>query len=181
MLDHYIVQVRRNPPRDLIKILVKACPGMFSCRDESLLIPHPSFTDGLYVILGGQHIALALRRIWEEEGGQRNDANVDECIKHVAAEVLRVNTPIELCKVAAAQHQFVQGDFHGLSTAEIFAFFHQTSLEKQTKFGTRILLDKEVGKIGMNLGLQQFFDRHGKLVPVEKQVYNPLTVGTGRP
>jgi hypothetical protein len=128
------------------------------------------FTDGFYVPLGGQHISAAVKAYYEEEGGERCDATIEPQLKMVRAEVLKPATPIEVCKLAAGQHQNVQGTFHSMTVADIFAFLVQTSKEKKQKYGTSILSEKDVQHVGFQLGLQKFFDRHGNRLPVKKQV-----------
>ena len=120
--------------------------------------------------LGGPHICAALFKYWEGEGGEVNDAAVPEELKCVKAEVLKVKTPVEVCRLAAGQHQEIQQDIHRMTVADIFEFFQQASRDKMAKSGNRFLDKAEILYVGFELGLQRNADKSGNPLSLKRQV-----------
>ena len=54
----------------------------------------------------------------------------------VDADVLRANTPLEVFRLAAGEHQNSQRDVQGMSMADAFAFLCKTAKEKAAKMGS---------------------------------------------
>ena len=121
-----------------------------------------TFPDGHFVPLGGQHISAALLHNWQQLGGQQNEKWIPDELQYVEAEVLRSNTPIEICRLAAGEHQVAQRDVQAVSVSDAFSFFLKTAKEKMAKHNTPYLSDNEIAMAGLQLGLQKFRDRQGK-------------------
>ena len=122
--------------------------------------------------LGGQHISAALLATYKAAGGQDNEEGIPEAMQFVDAEVLRANTPLEVCRLAAGEHQNSQRDVQGMSMADAFAFLCKTAKEKAAKMGSPYFTDNEVAMAGRQLGLQKFRDRHGNELSETQSVCN---------
>jgi hypothetical protein len=119
------------------------------------------FTDGYFVPLGGQHISAALLSTFKSLGGMDAEATIPLELQWVDAEILRANTPIEVCRLAAGEHQTAQRDVQGMSVDDAFSFLVKTAREKNEKMGSPFLTDNEVAMVGLQLGLQKFRDKNG--------------------
>ena len=108
-------------------------------------------------------------------GGLDNPKAVPEALQYLEAEVLRANTPVELCRLAAGEHQLEQRDVLSISVADSFAFFVKSAREKASKLKTAFFTDAEVAQMGCQLSLQQYLDRNGNIVTEEKAVCFKLT------
>ena len=121
--------------------------------------------------LGGQHISAALLQLFNSMGGLSGDVGVPMEFKFVEAEVLRSNTPREVCRLAAGEHQMAQRDVHSMSVADIFALMARTAREKMAIAGnSRYLTETEVFTVCMQCGLQRSHDRSGKEVSEANEV-----------
>ena len=121
------------------------------------------FTDGHYVPLGGQHISAALLQVFKMAGGNQDDIGISHEMQFVDAEVLKVSTPKEVCRLAAGEHQITQRDVQSMSVADIFSLMTKFARDKlQSKLGTRYLSDNEVLMVCQQCGLTKFQDRNGK-------------------
>ena len=134
-------------------------------------------TDGHYVPLGGQHISAALLATYNSLGGADNAASIPAELQFIDAEVLRPNTPLEVCRLAAGEHQTAQTDVQGMSVADAFSFLVKTAREKEAKHGTRFLTDNEVSMVGHQLGLQKFRDKHGNELSESQSVCVIIATG----
>lgn len=119
--------------------------------------------------------------MFKKLGGEDNSKAVPEPLQFLEAEVLRPNTPVELCRLAAGEHQLEQRDVMSLSVADAFAFFVKSSREKKAKFGSPFFSDKEVATLGCQLGLQQYLDRNGHVVSEAQAVCRSYRPEMGLP
>ena len=91
-------------------------------------------------------------------------------LQYVEAEVLNVNTPLDVCRLAAGEHQLSQRDVQSMTVHEIFAMMAQASKEKSlTAAGTPYLTDNEIHKVCVQCGLQKLRDRNGKELTPEHE------------
>jgi hypothetical protein len=109
----------------------------------------------------GQHISAAILAMWKSLGGADNEAGIPLEFQYVDAEVLKANTPVDICRLAAGEHQLAQKDVQSMSVADAFAFMVKAAREKGVRHGTTFLTDKEVGMLCEQLGLQKFRDKSG--------------------
>jgi hypothetical protein len=86
-------------------------------------------------------------------------------LQWVDAEILRANTPIEVCRLAAGEHQTAQRDVQGMSVADAFSFLVKTAREKKEKMGSPFLTDNEVAMVGLQLGLKKSATRMATSYP----------------
>lgn len=123
--------------------------------------------------LGGQHISAALYTLWQSMGGKRDsDAQIPDEIKFVDAELLKHNTPKELCRLAAGEHQAHQKDVEGASTSDVFSYFYLMATEKMNSdLATPFMSDNEIFIHCRSLGLQKFTDKYGKELTDKQQVH----------
>ena len=68
---------------------------------------------------------------------------------------------MDVCRLAAGEHQAEQKDVHEVSVSDAFAFFVKTAREKKAKYGSEFLSDNQVAMVGKQLGIQLFRDRNG--------------------
>ena len=122
------------------------------------------------MVLGGQHISAAVLQMYKGLGGEDGDKGIPEPLQFLEAEVLKSATPLELCCLAAGEHQLEQKDVMAMSVGDAFAFYVKTCREKLTKMGTPYLTDSEVAQAGCQLGLQQYLDRNGRTLKEEQAV-----------
>lgn len=86
-------------------------------------------------------------------------------ISTVNAEVLRVGTPVSICRLAAGEHQMIQKTVRSMSAVDVFAMFQMTAREKSaSKLQTPFLGDNEVELVGRQCGLLTLIDDNGKLL-----------------
>jgi hypothetical protein len=77
------------------------------------------FSDGMYVMLGGQHISEAYRRIRSEMLSKDPDAALEQRWKGGWGEILKWDTPVNVCRMASRlhnrrQHNSQQSTFYDL-------------------------------------------------------------------
>ena len=160
LVGHYVARLKANPPRLMVRVLVKATSGSFCLRRVGVN-NNTLFTDGHYVPLGGQHISAAILAMWKSLGGADNETGIPLEFQYVDAEILKANTPLDICRLAAGEHQLAQKDVQSMSVADAFAFMVKAAREKGVRHGTTFLTDKEVGMLCEQLGLQKFRDKSG--------------------
>lgn len=107
------------------------------------------------MVVGGQHVSAALRRLYEAKR-QRGipDEDIETCLQQVEAEVIGPGCPVQLVKLGAGIHQKAQQDTHGTGSDEIFAMLSRTvaTVVKQGQPGG-ILSDTDVYVALESLGL----------------------------
>ena len=74
-------------------------------------------TDSEFLVLGGQHIARAMREIVTELTAEHRP--VPHTLSHVRARVLKVDTPEPVRRAAAGDHQFAQQQVSHLKLSDI--------------------------------------------------------------
>ena len=118
--------------------------------------------------LGGQHISAALYQVFKDLGGfSGGDVGIPVEFKMVEAEVLRTNTPRDICRLAAGEHQLAQRDVQSMSVADIFTLMARTAREKlASQHKSAFLTDAEVYTVCMQCGLQ------GAMTAQEKRSVN---------
>ena len=131
----------------------------------------PCFADGYFIPLGGQYISAALLALYKSLGGRADDPTIPPEVQFVEAEVLRANTPISICRLAAGEHQVSQKDVQSMTVAEIFAMMTTAALEKRAgPHKSPFLNDNDVHTVCIQCGLQKFRDRNGRELSPERQV-----------
>lgn len=80
------------------------------------------FTGGKYCLLGGQHISAALLQRVRQLRRTATDDAIAENLRKVVAEVLMVGAPLEICRMAAAQHHMLQTESAPLTLPDIVRF-----------------------------------------------------------
>ena len=75
-------------------------------------------------------------------------------MRFVEAEILRADTPLEVCRLAAGQHQALQCQVKGISSEDAFALFQQTALEYLESRGQPWMSDAEMWQVLQQLGVQ---------------------------
>jgi hypothetical protein len=110
-------------------------------------------------------------------GGIANDPGMAAEYQFVEAEVLKPNTPVEIARLAAGEHQEHQQAVENMSVSDVFAMFVKSAREKmEGKLKTPFLTDNEVAMIAWQCGLQKFKDKHGNTLSEQKAVCNtPLS------
>lgn len=126
------------PLRKHIAALVYDRGGMLR---RLVALSFSSFTDGLYVPLGGQHITSALWRLYTD---QRNDKipedEIPDTVKLVQVEILGTETPFEVRQLASGEHQQVQSDTSDTLTNEVFRHLRKKCVWLQSN-GRPVFLD----------------------------------------
>ena len=90
---------------------------------------------------------------------------------YVEAEILRSSTPLEVCRLAAGQHQTQQRDVQIITVSDMFQFFVTAAKEKMERLNTPYFTEKETGVICKQLGLLKFVDRQGNLLSEKQAVW----------
>ena len=128
--------------------------------------------DGHYIPIGGQHISAALLSVYKSLGGNEDDIGIPAELQFVDAEVLRPNTPRDICRLAAGDHHVAQKDVQSMSVSDIFKLMCQTAREKLAKHQTKVPTDNEVHTVCLQCGLQKLRDRTGKELTPQHEVSN---------
>ena len=104
-------------------------------------------------------------------GGNTDDIGIPAEMQYVEAEVLRSNTPRDVCRLAAGEHQTSQRDVQSMSVSDIFSLMCKTAKEKlHGKDKSPYLTDSEVYQVCVQCGLQRFRDRTGKELTAQQEV-----------
>ena len=153
----------RNDEEPLRECAEEPCPchceGKRRCDIlRGFRVPISSFfiSDNTFVLLGGQHIAAALRKLYDHYKKERNfsEEKIPNTVRFVEAEILRADTPLEVCRLAAGQHQALQCQVKGISSEDAFALFQQTALEYLESRGQPWMTDAEMWQVLQQLGVQ---------------------------
>ena len=134
------------------------------------------FSDGHYVLIRGQHNSAASLAVYQSLGGPHNDVCIPPEYQYVDAEVLHSNTPKEVCRLAAGEHQVSHRDVQLMSVAEIFSLMCQTAREKNIKHRTPYFTDNEVHQVCLQCGLQKFRDRSPSRFSLSLPTKKPSTM-----
>ena len=100
-------------------------------------------------MLGGQHIAKAVKELWQGEltRGKR-EADIADAWKTVSAEVLDFTIPHQLAKLAAGKHQEHQTELMTVTTADMCSL-----LAQETSARGKLLEGEELFRVIQTAGL----------------------------
>jgi hypothetical protein len=168
LVTFYIQRLRqRLPLRNMVRALLLDRGGVYLLLVYCWI--HDIFlAGGLYVPLGGQHIAAALWHIWQEElSGGTPEGEIPEKHKFVMAELLIPSTPGHIRALAAGEHQADQSEVMGVMTADVFkhitnrcranVIMYKKAGKKETDVNPH-LTDGQLTDVLMSVGLMQKMD-----------------------
>lgn len=109
------------------------------------------------MVIGGQHICQAMRRLYDEYVKQGwSEDSIPGSVRTVHAEVLRSDTPIQLLRLAAGDHQRLQSQSYGCTTADVVRLMGHTLMMKQKRAPSETSLSEvELFLVLQTLGLVQ--------------------------
>ena len=102
----------------LLKVKV-SCTDRFTVDSEILLSCGRCLPAGdIQLVLGGQHMCAIVKELWLavtspiEQGGQAvAESDVPREMRFIYGVILREDTPMEICRLAAGLHQRAQREF----------------------------------------------------------------------
>ena len=103
----------------------------------------------MYVVIGGQHLAAAIRdcyKFYVDTKGYK-DADVAEVFKVVHAEVLRSEIPLQLARQAAGDHQRQQLAARPTCMEDVFRMLVDTMRKEKQAGGSEYLNDDQLYKV----------------------------------
>lgn len=130
--------------------------------------------------MGGQHIAKALKTIYKEkvgpDGGYRPES-VEKPYRVVITEIIMNGCPLELVKLAAGEHQKLQGESQDTNTRDMVAMMIQ-HIDRQVARGEgREISEKQLFVLLQQMGVAAERDVP-KTEKQQKKTTEELTVCT---
>ena len=123
---------------------VLSCTDRFTVDSESLLSCGPCLPGDIQLVLGGQHMRAIVKELWLaltspiEQGGQAvAESDVPREMRFVYGVILREDTPLEICRLAAVLHQRAQREFCETTFSEVAAAFLQRCAEIVKRTGQK--------------------------------------------
>ena len=153
MVHNYYHQLKMNQPRVPVRILVRNLGAGVSRRSGVQLCLY-ILTDDQYAVIGGQHISAAVKKLYKEylEKGWKHQ-DIPEVVRTVQAEILAHETPIQLVRLAAGEHQRLQSETRECSTYDIVRMLGRAIRQKIDKGDSEVLSDAELFLIVQTMGV----------------------------
>ena len=107
------------------------------------------------MVVGGQHISAAVRKRYEGLLAEHwKEESIPVPIRFVHAEILRADTPVQLVRLAAGEHQRLQSERQDCCTEDVMRLLAQTLEKKRERHPTDwALTDNEIYVVVQTLGL----------------------------